>query len=158
DALDQLPSAVAPIVAARGPARQLLARANYAQAIVWMGACLADALEYAHERELLHLDLKPSNVLWATDGQPMLLDFHLARAPIHVGGPRPHGLGGTPMWMSPELETALNAVFQRQPVPCGVDARADVFALGLLLYHALGGAVPIPPTAPRLDALNPQVS
>src|SRR5262245_21693470 len=73
DALDQLPSAVAPIVAARGPARQLLARASYAQAIVWMGACLADALEYAHERELLHLDLKPSNVLWATDGQPMLL-------------------------------------------------------------------------------------
>src|SRR5262245_9395105 len=79
EALDQLPSAVPPIAASRGPARQLLMRASYAQAIAWMGACLADALQYAHERELLHLDIKPSNVLWTTDGQPMLLDFHLAR-------------------------------------------------------------------------------
>src|SRR5262245_25107963 len=68
--------------APRGPARQLLARVNCTQAIVWMGASLADALHYAHERDLLHLDIKPSNVLWTSDGQPMLLDFHLARPPI----------------------------------------------------------------------------
>src|SRR5262249_8749975 len=159
EALDQLPSAVPPIAASRGPARQLLMRASYAQAIAWMGACLADALQYAHERELLHLDIKPSNVLWPTDGQPMLLDFHLARPPLHAQGPHPHGLGGTPMWMAPELEAALDAVFQRQPIPRDVDARADVFSLGLLVYHALGGNVPIDwKRLPRLEAINSRVS
>lgn len=143
----------------RGPARQLLARASYAQAIVWMGASLAEALQYAHERDLLHLDLKPSNVLWTTEGQPMLLDFHLARAPIRVDGLRPQGLGGTPMWMSPEHEKALHAVFQQKPIANGIDARADIFSMGLLLHHALGGPIPVNiDKPPRLEALNPQVS
>jgi len=159
EALDETPAPVPSMTTSRGPARQLLSRVDYTQAIVWMGACLADALQYAHERNLLHLDLKPSNVLWTSDGQPMLLDFHLARAPIEANGARPNGLGGTPMWMAPELEEDLNAVFQRLPVPRSVDARADVFALGLVLYHALGGPCPSksnPP--PRLESVNPQVS
>ncbi len=63
----------------RCPARSLLESLSYIQAVCWIGACLADALEYAHERDLVHLDLKPSNVLLAADGQPMLLDFHLAQ-------------------------------------------------------------------------------
>jgi Flp pilus assembly protein TadD/type II secretory pathway pseudopilin PulG len=63
------------------------------------------------------------------------------------------------MWMAPEHEMALHAVFQNRPIPGGIDARADIFALGLLLHHALGGAVPVPADkAPRLDAINPQVS
>src|SRR5262245_36707567 len=74
----------------------LFGRATYVQAVCWLGACLADALQYAHDRGMVHLDLKPSNVLLAADGQPMLLDFHLASAPIPTGG-KPHPwLGGTP--------------------------------------------------------------
>ena len=61
------------------PVRNALAGATYEQALCSVGACLADALGYAHDRGLLHLDLKPSNVLLAADGQPMLLDFHLAQ-------------------------------------------------------------------------------
>src|SRR4029078_4238539 len=83
------------------PARSFLSRTSYARAIAWLGVCLADALHYAHERGLLHLDLKPSNVLWAADGQPMLLDFHLARAPIPAGA-APATLGGTAASMAPE--------------------------------------------------------
>jgi len=158
-ALDDAEAHRPPTGLPRGPARQLLGRASYAQAIVWMGASLAEALQYAHERNLLHLDLKPSNVLWTTEGQPMLLDFHLARPPIRADGLRPHGLGGTPMWMAPEHEMALHAVFQNRPIPGGIDARADIFAVGLLLHHALGGAVPVPvDKPPRLDAINSQVS
>ncbi len=159
DVLDRMQPPVLPPAIPRGPARQLLACFTYAQAMAWMGMCLADALHYAHQRDLLHLDIKPSNVLWSIDGQPMLLDFHLARAPIRPGGPPVRGLGGTPTYMAPEQEIALQEVSQRKPVTQIVDGRADVFSLGLLLYQALGGPFPCSLDQPaRLDQINPQVS
>ena len=123
---------------ATGPACDFLGRASRAEAVCWIGACLADALQYAHERGLLHLDLKPSNVLIAIDGTPMLLDFHLASGPLEAGDPAPPRLGGTPGYMAPEHEAALRAVREGSPVPAAVDARADVYALGVLLSEALG--------------------
>jgi serine/threonine protein kinase len=85
-----------------GPERLILIRASYVEAVCRIGACLAEALHYAHERGLLHLDLKPANVLLAADGRPVLLDFHLARGPIAAGAPAPERIGGTPGAMSPE--------------------------------------------------------
>ena len=80
-ALDRraLPLPGAPTTA--GPFRRGLENASYVDAITWIAACLADALHYAHARGIVHMDLKPSNVLIAADGQPMLLDFHLSRGP-----------------------------------------------------------------------------
>jgi serine/threonine protein kinase/Tfp pilus assembly protein PilF len=162
DRLDQARPAALLTLPAKGPARQLLARASYVQAVCWIGACLADALHYAHERGLVHLDLKPSNVLLAADGQPMLLDFHLAREPLPRHGPVPDWFGGTPEYMAPEQRLALAAVRERRPVPEAVDGRADLYSLGLLLYEALGGPLPGPNSnpagLPRLDRCNPQVS
>jgi len=140
-----------------GPARLFLSQATFVQAVCWLGACLADALHYAHERRLIHLDVKPSNVLLAADGQPMLLDFHLAQAPLQPAGPVPEWLGGTPGCMAPEQEAALEALRRGQPIPQPVDGRADVCALGLLLYEALGDTQPAQPPVP-LTHLNPQVS
>lgn len=123
-----------------GPKRERASlQTSYSDSICWIGVCLANALQYAHERDLLHLDLKPSNVLLSADGQPMLLDFHLARPPISPDGARPQGIGGTPGYMAPEHELALRSVQEGRPIRVAVDRRADVFSLGVVLVEALGG-------------------
>ncbi len=157
DALDRLGDTVPLTAPARGPAREAFARAGYVQAICWVAACLADALHYARERGLLHLDLKPSNVLLAADGQPMLLDFHLAREPLHPDDEGPPWLGGTAGYMSPEQQAAVEAAKQGRRVPRPVDGRSDVYALGVLLDEALGGGPPAPGAAP-LHRRNAAVS
>jgi eukaryotic-like serine/threonine-protein kinase len=160
DVLAQVQAAAPVSAPARGLAMQFFAHASYVQAICWVGACLADALHHAHERGLLHLDLKPSNVLLMCDGLPMLLDFHLAREPIQHGEAAAEWLGGTAGYMSPEQQLALAAVRSGRTIQVAVDARSDVYSLGLLLYESLGGKLPLPAcgTPPRLDKCNPQVS
>jgi serine/threonine protein kinase/Flp pilus assembly protein TadD len=126
-----------------GPFRAFLRREKYTRAICWIGACLADALQYAHDRNLVHLDIKPSNVLLAGDGRPLLLDFHLARAPIGRGFPSPERLGGTIGYMSPEQSEAIRSIERGDEViTTGVDGRSDIFSLGVLLYEALSGCSP----------------
>jgi serine/threonine protein kinase/Flp pilus assembly protein TadD len=145
---------------AQGPALAFFKRATYTDAITWLAACTADALQYAHERGLVHLDLKPANLLLAADGQPMVLDFHLARRPLQPGESCGEWLGGTPQYMAPEQEAALLALCDGRSVPAAVDCRADIYSLGLVLYAALGGPVPLPSDGrqPRLEQFNPQVS
>ena len=72
-----------------GPAQQHLARVSYTHAVCGLGVCLAEALQFAHDRGLVYLDLKPANVLLTADGQPMLLDFHVARSPLAPESPVP---------------------------------------------------------------------
>ena len=102
------------------------------------------------------MDVKPSNVLIAADGSPMLLDFHLACRPIAAGERFPERIGGTPGWMAPEHRAALDAVASGEPVPEPVDHRADIYALGLLLREALGGSSG-PEAGTSLRRSNPQV-
>lgn len=141
-----------------GPFRRFLERATYVEAVCWIGACLADALQYAHDRGLIHMDIKPSNVLITGDGQPMLLDFHLARGPVRPGERFGERLGGTPGWMSPEQQAAMRALGEGRPVVDPVDRRTDVYSLGLLLREALGGAEAVVDLARPLRRCNPGVS
>jgi serine/threonine protein kinase/Flp pilus assembly protein TadD len=150
----------APVVLpAGGPAWEYLARASNVQVACWVGARLAGALQHAQDHGLVHLDLKPANVLLAADAQPMLLDFHLAHEPIRPG-PAPRRLGGTPAYMAPEQRAALAAAAAGRPVPAAVDGRADVYALGLVLWELLGGALParVGREAQELRRRNPQVT
>jgi len=157
--LERLQAAAPLVVPAGETARQILARASYVQALCWIGACLADALQYAHERGLVHLDLKPTNVLLAADGQPMVLDFHLAREPIEPGDEGSTWLGGTAGYMSPEQEAAVEAIQHGRPPERAVDGRSDIYSLGVVLYEALGATLPPLAAKPRpLHQLNPQVS
>jgi serine/threonine protein kinase len=141
EALNRVQSEAPLSVPNQGPARQFLARASYLQAVCWLGACLADALADAHRRDLVHLDLKPSNILIAADGTPLLLDFHLARPPIRPNDPAQPWIGGTPHYMSPEQRLAMSEIHSGVGSTVGVDGRSDIYALGLVLFRALGGAI-----------------
>jgi serine/threonine protein kinase/tetratricopeptide (TPR) repeat protein len=122
-----------------------LASRDYVQAAAWVVARLAEGLQHAHERGVLHCDIKPSNVLLGADGQPMLLDFNLAR---RLYGDQPQAqatLGGTVAYMAPEH---LRAMAARDPALARkVDQRTDVYALGMVLFEMLTGQRPFDQSA-----------
>lgn len=106
---------------------------SYVEAVLWLGARLADGLAHAHERGILHRDLKPANILLTNDGQPMLLDFNLAEDTKQYSAVSAAMIGGTLPYMAPEHLMA----FQGQDSV--VDHRADIYALGLILTELLLG-------------------
>lgn len=104
------------------------------KAILHCLAELCDAVHHAHQRGIVHCDLKPANILLDEGGRVHVLDFGIAR----TIGERPalgaqRQLFGTLPYMSPE---------QRQGSPGGVDTRTDVYALGILAHELLTGRLP----------------
>jgi serine/threonine-protein kinase len=97
---------------------------------------VADALAYAHERGVVHRDIKPDNILLdAATGRTMVTDFGIARAAIEGDGGRLTATGmaiGTPAYMSPE-----QAAGDRE-----IDGRSDLYSLGVVTYQMLVGEPP----------------
>src|SRR6202023_12252 len=83
-------------------ALETLGRLTWVQAVLWLGAHLAEGLAHAHERGILHRDLKPANVLLADDGQPLLLDFNLSENANLRHSSLGASAGGTLPYMAPE--------------------------------------------------------
>ncbi|HEY2344376.1 MAG TPA: serine/threonine-protein kinase [Xanthomonadaceae bacterium] len=94
---------------------------------------LCAAVDYAHGFGLLHLDLKPANVLFDEHGQPLIGDFGLARHVDANGGVDAHEVSGTAACMAPEQ---VDAGAHR------LSKRTDVYALGAILYELLTGTSP----------------
>jgi hypothetical protein len=93
---------------------------------------LGDALHYAHRRSLVHRDIKPSNVLVDESGNCLLTDFGLARmVEDSVNLTATGTILGTPAYMSPEQGSGRS-----------IDARSDIYALGIILYEMATGRVP----------------
>jgi serine/threonine-protein kinase len=95
---------------------------------------IANALAYAHARGVIHRDLKPENII-LQHGQPIVVDFGIALALRMASGTRMTQTGmsiGTPQYMSPE-----QAAGERE-----IDERADIYALGTVLFEMLAGEVP----------------
>jgi serine/threonine-protein kinase len=92
---------------------------------------IASALDYAHARGLVHRDIKPSNVIIANDGRATLTDFGLVQAGEGTKLSTTGVVFGTPEYMSPE-----------QAEGKVLDARSDIYSLGVVLYEMLAGKAP----------------
>jgi WD40 repeat protein/tRNA A-37 threonylcarbamoyl transferase component Bud32/energy-coupling factor transporter ATP-binding protein EcfA2 len=94
-------------------------------------ASAAEAVAYAHAKGVVHLDLKPSNVMITPQGQPILTDFGLSRIVSAERLTASGAIRGTPAYMSPE-----------QCQGEGSDKQSDVYSLGVMLYELATGTLP----------------
>jgi serine/threonine-protein kinase len=121
-----------------GPSlRELLAKSPRGlapESVIAIGYAIASALAHAHEHGVIHRDMKPANILLSKKGEVKLVDFSVAHEDRLPSTPEPidgTGAFGTPAYMSPE-----------QVLGEAIDARTDVFSLGIVLYEMLCGSRP----------------
>lgn len=116
------------------------------QAVLRLLSQLAAGLQHAHERGILHLDIKPANVLLADTGEPMLFDFNLA---FDAQEQDRELIGGTIAYMAIEQLEDLQSRGRGQ-----IDARTDLYALGVMAWEMLTGEVPFPASPQGLAELE----
>jgi len=93
---------------------------------------IGQALEYAHKRDIVHRDVKPANILFRSDGTPVLSDFGIAKQVALDSELTSTGtILGSPFYMSPEQAEGL-----------AVDGRTDIYSLGVIFYEMLTGKKP----------------
>ncbi|MDD3884908.1 MAG: serine/threonine-protein kinase [Gallionella sp.] len=120
---------------------------------------VARGLAYAHEHDVVHRDIKPSNIMLIRDGHVKITDFGIARMSTSAVRTQTGMVLGSPKYMSPE-----------QVLGKTIDARSDIFSLGVTLYEMLAGVAPfrgdnvnvimyqtLNVTPPPPSSLNPQV-
>jgi WD40 repeat protein len=99
---------------------------------------IAEAVDYAHRLGVLHLDLKPGNILIDGDGEPLVADFGLARRLDQVLGERLDEVSGTPSYMAPEQARGES-----------IGAATDCYGLGCVLFEMLVGEPPFGGGSPQ---------
>jgi tRNA A-37 threonylcarbamoyl transferase component Bud32 len=109
---------------------------------------ICETIAYAHGCGIIHRDLKHANILVTDDGCPHILDFGLAKLLATVDGEALSVSGdvmGTPIFMSPEQASGKAGA---------IDARTDVYSLGVMLYHMVTGSYPHDPKGSQYEILR----
>ena len=123
--------------------RELLAELDWVETVCWIGARLAEALDFAHSHGVIHRDIKPGNIMLNQYGRPLLVDFNLAFQPLDVSAGKDR-MGGTLAYMAPEHLDAFASVAE---APTETIAQtADIYSLGVVLYQAATGSLPFTQT------------
>ena len=131
--------------------RERLARASWPEAVCIQGALLADALGYAHGQGVLHRDVKPANVLLSRAASAKLANFNISYSDRLETSPDAY-LGGSMAYMAPEQLEACCGLDDRDAAE--LDGRADVFALGVVLFELLTGTRPFDDGDERIEDLG----
>jgi predicted Ser/Thr protein kinase len=108
---------------------------------------ICDALQFAHDAGIVHRDIKPENILLGKDGEVKIADFGVAKIVADAGAAEPGSTGSAP---APSAQTEVDGVIgtpaymapEQMTHPGEVDHRADIYALGVVLYQMLTGELP----------------
>jgi serine/threonine protein kinase len=114
--------------------REALNKMDAYEVTAWIGARLAEALDFAHHHGVLHRDIKPANILVSPYGRPMLADFNISLQAAASGDSM---FGGTVAYMAPEHLDAFNP--EHETTADAVTETADMYSLGIVLRELLLG-------------------
>lgn len=106
-------------------------------------AQVAEALDFAHQRGVVHRDVKPANIMFDSQGRPLVTDFGIAKARDEYRLTQTGMTIGTPEYASPEQIKGNHR-----------DGRSDVYSLGVVLYQAVCGQMPFTATTPMAYAIK----
>jgi len=116
--------------------REMLLKNTASESVALLGMQIAEALMHAHSKGILHLDIKPENILIHSSGKPYVMDFNVSTQKIELEQGIPHNFGGTFDYMSPEQRDVFHANNRAEAVKKVTEA-SDVYSLGVVLLKML---------------------
>ncbi len=126
--------------------------ADWSNSVCWIGARIALALVYAHQKGVFHRDVKPANVLLTAEGVPKLADFNISFCSELTGATPAAYFGGSLAYMSPEQLEACHPGNPRTPE--SLNEASDFYSLSVMLWELLAGERPFDDGFPQGSFLS----